>query len=86
MQIAVFSASYLAIVYLDGGLGLCSWLEKLPICPAVLGQNLNPLEIVLFFHGMVYTPNIYYAATGNRLNYRDMLFYSRISGILLKHS
>jgi hypothetical protein len=51
MEVAVFTSRDLAGIYIKNGFRGFTWIEKLPVCLPV-SNNLNPLNIMFFFHGM----------------------------------
>ncbi len=84
MQIAILAGGDLVRVDFKDGFRDLSWAEELPADPAVIGNCLNPLDIMLLLHGMGHTADPYLETTLDLLDYRDMFFFCRINGVLGK--
>ena len=81
VQIAEFAGGYLGCVNGKESLGRVAGLEELCIASAV-GQQLNPFNPVLFFHGVRHAAHFHQIAAVNLFNDGNVLFHGAVSGTL----
>ena len=81
MQVAILAGSDCLGGYGEKSLRSGARLEELTIGNAI-GNDLNPLDVMLFLHGMRHAPHQNINASCNKFDYRYMLLFGGIDSIL----